>query len=170
MKRRKILSLIAMGAVHDAFGQAVGASASFEHDVADLSELKSKARQWADQLKQKFKPDSDKLKRGLKLYVDARAAIDRWISSMRLALINGRSPEESLSPSIRKEATEAAQAFFKYAQDALLHPRGKLEVLIGLGTTLADAASHAWDAYQHSEELRKKQLLDELEGLRWSEF
>ena len=43
MKRRKILSLIAMGAVHDAFGQAVGASASFEHDVADLSELDRKS-------------------------------------------------------------------------------------------------------------------------------
>ena len=148
----------------------------FIKKLASLSELRSLAESRARLLQglhQDGDIDNSAYRRGELLYEDARAAFNAWLDAVKaeFSTKESDSPGESTSDLLKSGSTKT-EAFLSYADELILgEPRGGVaEAAIELTSKVIDTGVSIWRELRSSSKERRKQLLSQLDELRWMPF
>ncbi len=124
--------------------------------------------------REKLEADLTRYNRAEALYIDASAAFNRYVISLRVALVTAA--DIRTSPELKvalDDARKRALEFVSYAREITpmppLEPFGADAVKI-LGIPLSDIAKTLWDAYMAANKERRDQILKLLEQLHWKSW
>jgi len=118
--------------------------------------------------------------KGVTLYAEAKAEFDGLIAELELELEQARPPDQSERfEAALKDAVAKRVAFTSFVTDTLVpHTEGAQKGIVGdfikgggdLIKALTDAGIGIWREYRSGSEARRKEIMQELESLRWPQF
>lgn len=148
----------------------------FIKKLAKLSEMRTQAESRVRLLSGLYKDgevDKTPFQRSQLLYEDARSAFNAWLDAVKaeFSTKESDSPGESTSYLLESGSTKT-EKFLSYADGLILgEPRGGVaEAAIELTSKVIDTGVSIWNELRSSDKDRRKQLLSQLEELRWVSF
>jgi len=158
---------------------AAPAPAAFSEAIRVLARERSAAEAYAILLDTHGKKDVSRYVRGIELYADAKAEFDGLIEGLKAEVGAGRDP--AASPQFKELLDAAAKkriAFTSFVgEDVIGNTQGAkpaLPVVIAavpaLVKALVDAGVAIWKEWVAVSTERRKEIVDQLNGLRWRAF
>lgn len=138
--------------------------------VRVASEWKSKAEQWAHILKKDHKSTSPTYRQAIKLYIDAKASADAWVSQMLMDLRNNATAPSHQYQKKLLEVSERASAFVEYAEGVYFESKGSWGSSGKLLTQLTEAGVTIYKTYHEVNMEKKKNIEKAIEALTWKTF
>ncbi len=144
-----------------------------------LGREQSLAEGYAFILKESGKEDFSKYAEGIKLYADAKAEFNGLIELMKKKLNKGEPFDESPEfDNTLKTAVDNRVSFTNYISEEIIGDdkgtKGFPVAIIGSASELfkviMDAGISIWKEYRSANETRRRELLDQIEGLKWKAF
>lgn len=124
--------------------------------------------------------DINQYAKGVTLYAEAKAEFDGLIAELEHELEQARPPDQSETfESALKDAVAKRVAFTSFVTDTLVpHTEGAQKGIAGdfikgggdLIKALTDAGIAIWREFRSGGEARRKEIMQELESLRWPQF
>ena len=141
-----------------------GQISDLSNQIGQLTYWKSKAEQWAKQIKHDpTKKDTDEYYKALDLYIEAKSATDAWINGFSSALaISSETENKKTIVDMENKSKE----FVNYVRPMYVRGFSGKEIgefVISIGMTI-------FKEYISANEHRKKEIKDELENVRWKSF
>jgi hypothetical protein len=145
-----------------------------------LAREKSLAEQFLVIMNDFGQKDFGQYAKGVTLYAEAKAEFDGLIAELEHELEQARPPDQSENfEAALKDAVAKRVAFTSFVTDTLVpHTEGAQKGIVGdfirgggdLIKALADAGIAIWREFRSSGEARRKEIMQELESLRWPQF
>ncbi|HXZ00790.1 MAG TPA: hypothetical protein VEI03_12375 [Stellaceae bacterium] len=144
-----------------------------------LAREKSLAEQFLVLLDDFGRKDVERYARGVTLYAEAKAEFDGLISALEHTLDQAQPPDQSAAfQSALNAAVDKRVAFTDFVRNTVLPQSGAttkgiggfIAVIPDLIKALTDAGISIWREYRSAGEARRKEMLEELEALRWPAF
>ena len=144
-----------------------------------LGREQSLAESYVYMLNEFGKNDLDTYAKGIELYAEAKAEFNGLIEFMKTKLIKAE-PFDKLPDfqETMKNAVDRRMSFTTYIKEQILskHAGGKgiaTDIMGGAGeliTALTGVGKIIWQEYRAVKDTQKKELLDQLDALKWKEF
>ena len=125
------------------------------------------------------KNDLDTYAKGIELYAEAKAEFNGLIEFMKTKLIKAEPFDKSPDfHETMENAVDRRMSFTTYIKEQILskHAGGKgiaTDIMGGAGeliTALTGVGKIIWQEYRAVKDTQKKELLDQLDALKWKEF
>jgi len=146
-------------------------------DLGTIYQQKSRAEEFARLLKKAYenkKISDNSLQQGERLYIDAKAAFDGWITKLQFDLKAGRESKSAQEEKILQAAVEKSERFTAYVDQLLFgESRGAAAVaaiVTTVVTALTTAGLNIWGECRKANQEERERLVKELEKLKWQPF
>ncbi|ETX02573.1 MAG: hypothetical protein ETSY2_35285 [Candidatus Entotheonella gemina] len=151
---------------------------SFSEAIRVLAREQSQAESYVGLLNTVAKADVPKYARGILLYADAKAEFDGLIEQMKADLTRGRSPDTSSDFQKQlQHAVDRRTVFTTYVSEKIVgDEEGQKGIVTGVATAatllplLGKASQTIWKEFRQVSDTRKKEILTQLDGLKWRAF
>jgi len=144
-----------------------------------LGREQSLAESYVYMLNEFGKNDLDTYAKGIELYAEAKAEFNGLIEFMKTKLIKAEPFDKSPDfHETMENAVDRRMSFTTYIKEQILskHAGGKgiaTDIMGGAGeliTALTGVGKIIWQEYRAVKDTQKKELLDQLDALKWKEF
>ena len=144
-----------------------------------LGREQSLAESYVYMLNEFGKNDLDTYAKGIELYAEAKAEFNGLIAFMKTKLIKAEPFDKSPDfHETMENAVDRRMSFTTYIKEQILskHAGGKgiaTDIMGGAGeliTALTGVGKTIWQEYRAVKDTQKKELLDQLDALKWKEF
>ncbi len=168
------------------YGNAVSAQdGEFAAAVGTMKREQTLGEANAGLLKTFAKNDIAVMVRGIRLYARVQADLNSFIETLYAELIVHGEPEQSEDyAAILQQAANQRMAFTEFVEEKILSQSeegsrsmaavlGSGDLIAGIAelvTALKDAGLDIWQAFQNADEKQQKQILDQLDSLKWRSF
>ena len=143
-----------------------------------LGREQSMAESYVHMLNKFGKNDINTYPQGIELYVEAKAEFNGLIEFMKNKLIKAEPFDKSPDfHETMKNAVDRRMSFTTYIKEHILSKhageKGITDIMGGAGeliTALTGVGKTLWQEYRAVNDSQKKELLDQLDALKWKEF
>ncbi len=148
-------------------------SDQLSEDMGTLREQKTNAEEMARLLKEAYaekKISDESLREGKRIYLQAQAAYDQWITKLQADLTTGWESDSAKEKKIIQNASEKGEEFTAYVSKLLYkQDRGPAAIAVIVGAVVK-AGLEIWREWRNADQQKREGLKKELDKLRWKPF
>ena len=140
-------------------------------DIGHMTKWKSRAEAWALKIKKDYPINSEQYNQAFAYYIEAKAAVDAWIVSLKTDLILSGNINKSESYNrLLDEAARKSHNFIQYSEKLYTVPRGKLSTFATILKDFTEIVTTIWEQFKKANEAKREEIRAVLEDLRWKSF